>query len=407
MLDFAMLPPEVNSARMYAGPGSASLSAAASAWNRIAAEMRSTAAAYGSIITELTDESWLGPSSTSMAAAATPYLQWLALAAAQAEQTGAQADAAAAAYETAFAETVPPPVIAANRAQQTMLVATNIVGQNTAAIAANEAQYAAMWAQDAAAMNGYASNSAAATQLTPLTAPPSTTNSGGATQGANQAASTSANGASASTASSSDLLAWLGLAPNTNTSTTGLAGLFNLMDGNTGTLLGGVLNNNTTTNFSNAMTTNGMMNPTAMIDSVTAYSFLFATQGGSSLGISDLGAGLALTGPIGAAPGLPSLSAATVSAQLGHANLVGAVSVPPAWGASGATVSPVAAATSRIGAGAYQSLGNATPMVMEETGSVGMPGLPLAGMTGPHEDEFSAPIYGFRPRFITRPPAAG
>lgn len=407
MLDFAMLPPEINSARMYSGPGSASMTAAASAWNRIAGEMRSTAAAYGSVITALTDESWLGPSSTSMSAATRPYLEWLALAAEQAEQAGAQADAAAAAYETAFSETVPPPVIAANRAQLATLVANNIVGQNTAAIAANEAQYGSMWAQDAAAMNGYASASAAATRLTSLTAPPSTTNSGGSTQGAKQDASTSATTASATTASSSDLFAWLGLAPNTGTSTTGLAGLLNLLDGNTGTLFGSALNNNTISNFSNALTTNGMMNPTSMIDSVTAYSFLFATQGGASFDMSDLAAGLALTGPIGAAPGLPSLSAAAVSAQLGHASLVGAVSVPPAWGASGATVNPVAAATSRIGAGAYHSLSNATPMVMEETGPVGMPGLPLAGMTGPHEDEFSAPIYGFRPRIITRPPAAG
>ncbi|MDD4866458.1 MAG: PPE family protein [Mycobacterium sp.] len=406
MLDFAMLPPEINSARMYSGPGSASMSAAASAWNRIAGEMRSTAAAYGSIITELTDENWLGPSSMSMSAAAKPYLEWLALAATQAEQAGAQAQAAAAAYETAFSETVPPPVIAANRAQQATLVATNILGQNTAAIAANEARYAAMWAQDAAAMNGYARNSAAATQLTPLTAPSSSTKAGGATRGVNQAASSSTAPA-ASPASSSNLFAWLGLAPNTDTSTAGLAGLLNLIDGNSGTLLGGVLNNNTISNFSNAMTTNGMMNPTSMIDSVTAYSFLYATQGGASVDISDLAAGLALTGPIGVAPGLPSLTAATVSAQVGHASLVGAVSVPPAWGASGATVSPVAAATSRIGAGAYQSLSNATPMVLEDTGSVGMPGLPLAGATGLHEDEFSAPIYGFRPRVIARPPAAG
>lgn len=402
MLDFAMLPPEINSARMYSGPGSASMSAAASAWNRIAGEMRATAAAYGSIITELIDESWLGPSSTSMSAAVTPYLEWLAAAAAQAEQASAQAGAAAAAYETAFAETVPPPVIAANRAQQAMLVATNILGQNAATIAANEARYAAMWAQDATVMNGYARNSAAATRLTALTAPPSSSKGG-----VSQATSSSTAPAATTLASPSALFAWLGLAPNTGTSTTGLAGLLNLLDGNTGTLLGGVLNNGTISNFSNGMTTNGMMNPTSIIDSVTAYSFLYATQGGASVDISDLAAGLALTGPIGAAPGLPSLTAATVSAQLGQASLVGAVSVPPAWGASGATVSPVAAATSRIGAGAYQSLSNATPMVMEDTGSVGMPGLPLAGTPGLHEDEFSAPIYGFRPRVIARPPAAG
>ncbi len=33
ILDFAMLPPEINSARMYAGAGSGPMLAAASAWN--------------------------------------------------------------------------------------------------------------------------------------------------------------------------------------------------------------------------------------------------------------------------------------------------------------------------------------------------------------------------------------
>jgi PPE-repeat protein len=71
-----------------------------------------------------------------------------------------------------FFPTVPPPVIAANRALLAALVATNIVGQNTPAIATTEAQYAEMWAQDASAMYGYAGSSAAATQLTPFTSPP-------------------------------------------------------------------------------------------------------------------------------------------------------------------------------------------------------------------------------------------
>ena len=72
-----------------------------------------------------------------MAAAAAPYVAWLSATAGQAEQAAAQAQAAAGAYEAAFAMTVPPPVIAANRAQLMLLVATNFFGQNTAAIAAN------------------------------------------------------------------------------------------------------------------------------------------------------------------------------------------------------------------------------------------------------------------------------
>ena len=48
------------------------------------------------------------------------------------------------------------------------------------AIAATEAQYAEMWAQDAAAMYAYAGSSASASQLTPFTEPPQTTSSAAA-----------------------------------------------------------------------------------------------------------------------------------------------------------------------------------------------------------------------------------
>ena len=175
-MDFGALPPEINSARMYAGPGSGSMQAAATAWNGLAAELRSAASSYGSVISELSDESWTGPSSTAMSAAATPYVAWMNTAAGEAEQTATQVRAAAAAYQTAFAMTVPPAAIAANRTQLVSLVATNIFGQNTPAIAATETQYGEMWAQDAAAMYGYAANSAAAAKVTPFTAAPQTTN---------------------------------------------------------------------------------------------------------------------------------------------------------------------------------------------------------------------------------------
>jgi PPE-repeat protein len=71
--------------------------------------------------------------------------------------------------------TVPPPVIAANRVLLMTLIATNFFGQNTPAIAATEAQYMEMWAQDAAAMYGYAASSALATQLAQFSDPPNTT----------------------------------------------------------------------------------------------------------------------------------------------------------------------------------------------------------------------------------------
>ncbi len=193
MLDFGALPPEINSGRMYVGAGSAPLLAAAAAWDGLGAELHSYAAAFSSRIEGLIVGSWLGPASISMSAAVAPYLAWATASAAQAEQAAMQARLAAAAYEAAFAATVPPPVIAANRTLLMTLIATNFLGQNTAAIAAAEAEYAEMWAQDAAGMYAYAGSSAAATQLTPFTEPPQTTDpSGVARQSATVAGSVAA-----------------------------------------------------------------------------------------------------------------------------------------------------------------------------------------------------------------------
>ena len=177
-MDFGVLPPEINSGRIYDGPGLGPMLAAAAAWDGLAAELHSTAASYSSVTSSLT-AGWQGPSSTTMADAVAPYTAWMRATASQAEQTATQARAAAAAYETAFAATVPPPVVAANRALLMSLIATNIFGQNTPAIAATEAQYAEMWAQDAMTMYGYAGSSAAASQVTPFDPPPQITNPAG------------------------------------------------------------------------------------------------------------------------------------------------------------------------------------------------------------------------------------
>ena len=180
MLDFGALPPEINSGRMYTGAGSGPMLAAAAAWDELATELQSTAASYGSTIESLAAGPWTGPSSIAMAAAAAPYVAWINATGAQAEQAASQAKIAAAAYETAFAATVPPPVIATNRALLMALIATNFLGQNTPAIAVTEAHYMEMWAQDAAAMYAYAGSSATASQLTPFTDPPQTTNTAAA-----------------------------------------------------------------------------------------------------------------------------------------------------------------------------------------------------------------------------------
>ncbi len=152
---------------------------AAWAWDELANELHTTAANLESVVSELTSEPWEGPSAASMAASAASQVAWLSTAAAQAGQTSAQVRAAVVAYEAAHAMTVPPPVIASNRAQLMSLIATNVLGQNTAAIAATEVAYAEMWAQDVAVMYGYAGTSRAASEVTPFAPPRPTTDQGG------------------------------------------------------------------------------------------------------------------------------------------------------------------------------------------------------------------------------------
>jgi PPE-repeat protein len=171
-MSFSLIPPEINSALMYSGAGSGPLLEAAAAWDGLAGDLEATATQYQTAVTNLTTGPWLGPSSARMASATAPYIAWLQSTAATAAQTGTQAKVAAAAYQTAYASMVPPPEIAANRAELATLVANNFLGQNTGAIATNEANYLDMWIQDALGMDTYQMNSQAATALPAQAAAP-------------------------------------------------------------------------------------------------------------------------------------------------------------------------------------------------------------------------------------------
>ena len=154
-LDYGALPPEINSGRIWAGPGSASLQASAVAWQALAAQLGSWAAAVQAALDALTGDVWQGPSSLTMAASAAPYVVWMMATAAQCEQAAAAAASAATAFEAAHAGVVPPPLIEANRNLLITLVNTNFMGVNSGAIAATEGEYDQMWGQDAAVMYGY------------------------------------------------------------------------------------------------------------------------------------------------------------------------------------------------------------------------------------------------------------
>lgn len=172
--EFMFLPPEINSGLIFGGAGAGTLFAAASAWAELASNLSLSASSFDSVISALTSGNWTGPSAEAMAQAAVPYLQWLTSAVSHAEGAAMQAQVAASAFETALVGTVHPTAVAANRMTLTTLVATNILGQNTAAIFATELEYIEMWIQDVAAMFGYhAGATSVAAALPSITSAPS------------------------------------------------------------------------------------------------------------------------------------------------------------------------------------------------------------------------------------------
>ncbi|WP_162877271.1 PPE family protein, partial [Mycobacterium persicum] len=171
-MNFLILPPEINSAQIFAGAGAGPMLQAATAWDGLATELRIAADSFGSVASGLVHGSWQGAASAAMAAAATPYVAWLQSAAAQAEQAAGHAKIAVDVYEAVRTEMVHPALVAANRSSLVRLVWSNLFGQNAPAIATAEAQYEEMWAQDVAAMLGYHSTaSTVATALAPFTRP--------------------------------------------------------------------------------------------------------------------------------------------------------------------------------------------------------------------------------------------
>ncbi|OBF95316.1 hypothetical protein A5773_14235 [Mycobacterium sp. 852014-52450_SCH5900713] len=405
MFDFGALPPEVNSARIYAGPGSGSLMTAASAWNAIAAELQSAALSYQNVVTQLASEEWAGTASAAMAAAATPYAEWLATTAAQAEQAAVQASSAAAAYEQAFSAVVPPPVIAANRALVQQLQATNVIGQNTGAIAQLEAQYGEFWAQDAGAMAAYSAQSTAATKgITQFQAAPKVTNDAGTTTQASTLANATANttaGNTANTVQKAATTATTTAAPQVTQaaqqSTDPLSELWFLLTGQTvlpsnlGTLVNGY------SPFAGLFyNTEGLPYfSTGMANTFTQISKTVGLIGGAAPAAAKALPGLGgLGGLLGGGAGAVHPAAAIG----GAASIGGKLSVPVAWTggpavpAMGHTAIPVSAIS-------------AAPEGPGGPGNL-LGGMPLAGMgSGTHAG--AGPRYGFRPTVMARPPFAG
>lgn len=387
-MDFGALPPELNSERLYSGPGSAPMVAAASAWSGLASELNLAADGYERVITVLHAEEWLGPASMLMVEAVAPYMAWMRATAGQAEQAALQARAAAAAFETAFAAVVPPPLIAANRVQLTTLIAKNVYGQYTAAIAALEAEYGTMWSQDAQAMYAYAGSSASTANVTPFTSPPHITSPSAAAQ------------------SATAVQAAAGTAQNT------LSGLISQLPSTLAGLASPISSTLLAVGSSSAP---GWLDwliewylPISQLFYNTVGLPYFAIGIGNSLitswralgwigpAAADASAGAA-SAVAGAAPAAIG-GAGPIAASLGSAASLGKLSVPPTWAADPGLVP---AATP-----------DAAPLASDIVNppEVGAPGSLLGGMplAGPGSAAAGAgPRYGFRVTVMSRPPFAG
>jgi PPE-repeat protein len=285
-----------------------------------------------------------------------------------------------------------------------------------------------MWAQDAAAMYGYAGSSAAAATVTPFSSPPQTTSpAAAASQGGAVAQATAS---SAGTGAQSTLTQVVSTLPNTlnqlasplsaasvnpfapgsNTATTGIAGLLNLLDGQTGSAVGSYL----TSGLSNGILSGNWLNPASISPAVTSafgdIGFLaVAGQGtGFNPALFSAATAPAAMSTVGhVAPAISSMgSPGLVSAEMGRATLVAKVSVPQSW----ATTAP--AATQPVGSLPAAAEGWAIPPgagLEDMAGRPGMPGMPAIppGSLGTRGYGFAAPRYGFRPTVVAHPPAAG
>jgi len=347
-MDFTTLPPEVISALIHSGPGSESLVGAAAAWRQLGADLEDAADNYAAVVASMAD-TWHGPSSAAMSASVAPYLSWLRTTSQQAQQVAASAQAAANAYNSASAAVVPTAQVLANRTQLAQLLATNGFGRNLPAIAATEADYQRMWANNAAAMTRYQAASAQATNLPQFTSPTSTTNpSAQATQTTAQSAAAANSGNTvAANAAAATPAAALPTAGDPNTGYVGLANTY--------------ANQFISSGFPiNLLSYLAQSQSAQALQGVSAQVGQGVSEGEEALGGGGLGGAAGALGALGAgggglgALGAAGLAAPAAAAATGVAVPMGGLMAPPVAGTLLATSqAPVqlASAATPLGAG--------------------------------------------------------
>jgi PPE-repeat protein len=364
-MEFTTLPPEVISALIHSGPGSASLADAAAAWRQLGADLEDAADNYAATVSSMADF-WHGPSSAAMFQSVAPYLTWLRTTSQQAQQVAASAQAAANAFNTASASVVPTAQVLANRTLLAKLLATNTFGRNMPAIATTEANYQEMWATNAAAMTRYQAASTQATTLPQFTSPTTTADPSGQTaQQAKQAAAqssaaTTSGATTGNTLASSAAASPAGALPTAFDPNVGFVGLANTY-----------ANQFISSGFPINMLSYLAQNQSAQaLQGVSAQVGQGVSEGEQALGgaANSLGGGAAgALGALGGGGGLGALGAAglsapTAAAATGVAVPMGGLMAPPGAATLQAPVQLASAATP-LGTGEASGMSMMPPLM--------------------------------------------
>jgi PPE-repeat protein len=275
------------------------------------------------------------------------------------------------------------------------LIATNILGQNTSAIAATEANYAEMWAQDATAMYGYASSSSTASQLTAFDSPPQTTSPAGESAAVTQAAGTQAQSLPQVMNAVPQSLQSLAAPVSAATSAAPGGPLFtpaqilatlltSYFNGTIGPLSPIKLYNPFGSFYDLGVQT--FLAPFSNYNMQVAYGNALGGVGAPATGGLGPGTvGVLAPGPAGGVGRLAGSAGDALSAGLGRAGVVGSLSVPPGWASAAPAIREVAAVFPQTGVGAVPAA-----VAAESQGSLfnnmalsGLAGRAMVGTGGP------------------------
>jgi PPE-repeat protein len=268
---------------------------------------------------------------------------------------------------------------------------------------ATEADYVEMWAQDAAAMYGYAGASTAASALTPFTTPLESTNPSGV--GAMAAAVTQAAGTSAGTGAQT-------VAPLSSAAVPGA------LPGFASTVASSSTSTSPLSSLSTMTSSSAVTSGTSLV-SGAASSMSMSASGASMLGsagslMNAFGpatatfaqtfqmSGSVMSTGVGSGAGAlssPGFGGTAVTATAGRAASLGAMSVPQGWTSAAPAFSQVPSA---LPGGARVT----TPVV--PAGQASPFGLPRASSMGRADADASpAPLYTFRAAVLNRPVYTG